>query len=85
MKIRRNFVHVLKTFYFIPQNCHYVKYATIRVLSDPYFPVDRQNRLGLYTGKNGSEKTRFLAYFVQCNVTFCNNHMPFFSEELAIR
>ena len=59
IKIRKNFVHVLKTFYFIPQNHPCGKYVRIHVLSNLYFLVKGQNRFGLYTGKYGSEKTRF--------------------------
>ena len=46
---------------------HCVKYARIRVFSDPYFPVLRQNRrFCLYTGKYATEETRAMAYFTGC-------------------
>ena len=47
---------------------HYcVKYARIRVFSDPFFPVYGQNlRICPYMGNYVSKKTRILIYFTQC-------------------
>lgn len=48
------------------QQC--VKCARIRAFSYPYFSAWRQNRRFCpYTGKCGSEKTRIMASFTQCN------------------
>ena len=44
----------------------YVEHATIRVLTDRYFPAYEQNqRFCTYIGKYGSAKTRILAYYTQ--------------------
>ena len=49
---------------FKPRHC--IKYARIRVFTDPYSPVYGQNlQFCLYTEESGSGTTRFLAYFRQ--------------------
>ena len=46
---------------------HYIKYARIQVFTDPYSPVEGQNRrFSPYTGEYGSVKTCIHAYFMQC-------------------
>ena len=50
---------------------HYIKYARIQVFTDPYSPVQGQNRRFCpCTGDYGSVKTRILAYFIQCYLVY---------------
>ena len=63
------FVHGAK----IPKNMflinkHFIKYTGVRIISDPYISVLRQNqRFCPYTVIYGSEKTCILTYFTQWN------------------
>ena len=46
---------------------HCIRYANIKVFSEPHFPVYEQNP-GEYAGKYVSEKTRIFPYFTQSDV-----------------
>ena len=46
---------------------HCIRYANVKVFSEPHFPVYGQNAR-TYTGKYVSEKTRIFTYFTQCDV-----------------
>ena len=55
------------TFHVIADVHHCMKYARIRVFTDPYSPVYRPNPAFCpYTGEYGSVKNSILAYFMQC-------------------
>ena len=53
---------------------HCIKYAKIRVFTDPFSPAEGQNlRFCPYRGEYGSAKTRILSYFMQWNVKWVDN------------
>ena len=46
---------------------HWIRYANIKVFSEPHFPIFAKNPR-TYTGKKVPEKTRVFSYFTQSDM-----------------